>query len=88
MTAEERIQIAFLFEPKIQKSCLKAVLIRHPIFFYPGSDFFQPHKIVSKLWEIWSGLFIPDPNSLIFLPIPDPESSAQKGTGFRIRNTS
>ncbi len=28
-------------------------------------------KIVSKLSEIWSGMFIPDPD-LFFLPIPDP----------------
>ncbi len=27
-------------------------------------------KIVSKLWETWSGMFIPDPD-LDFLPIPD-----------------
>ncbi len=27
-------------------------------------------KIVSKLSEIWSGLFIPDPDT-DFLPIPD-----------------
>ncbi len=28
-------------------------------------------KIISKLSEIWSGMFIPDPD-LDFLPIPDP----------------
>ncbi len=38
-------------------------------------------KIVSKLSEIWSGLFIPDPD---FLPIPDPESKRNR---IRIRNT-
>jgi hypothetical protein len=53
-------------------------------------------KIVSKLSEIWSGLFIPDPDP-DFLPIPDPgpgvkkasvpRSRGQKGTGSRIRNT-
>ncbi len=47
---------------------------------------FNP-KIVSKLSEIWSGMFIPDPN-LDFLPIPNPRSRAQKGTGSRIRNTA
>ncbi len=47
------------------------------------------HKIVSKLSEIWSGFFIPDPDP-DFLPIPDPGSRGQKGTGsrIRIRNTA
>jgi hypothetical protein len=31
-------------------------------------------------------MFIPDPDP-DFLPIPDPGCRAQKGTGFRIRNT-
>ncbi len=46
-------------------------------------------KIVSKLSEIWSGMFIPDPDpgpDLNFLPIPDPGSRDQKGTASRIRN--
>ncbi len=59
------------------------------IFFHPGfririkvfKYYFQPKKMVSKLCEIWSGLFIPDPD---FLPIPDPGSRGQKGTGSRI----
>ncbi len=44
--------------------------------------------MVSKLSQIWFGLFIPDPDPE-FLPILDPGSSGQKGTGFRIliRNT-
>ncbi len=50
-------------------------------------------KIVSKLSEIRSWLFIPDPDPgsviLIFYPsrIPDPGSRGQKGTAPRIRNT-
>ncbi len=54
-------------------------------FFHPGSrvkkipdpaisvkeSIFNP-KIVSKLSEIWSGMFTPDPD-LDFLPIPDPQ---------------
>ncbi len=46
--------------------------IPNTIFFIP-----DPHqrtltqKIFSKLWEIWSGMFIPDPDP-DFLPIPDP----------------
>ncbi len=47
-------------------------------FFPPRSEFFpfripdlQPLKIVSKLSEIWSGLFIPDPGVKKTL---DPES--------------
>jgi hypothetical protein len=43
-------------------------------------------KMVSKLSEIRSGLFIPDPDP-DFLPIPDPGYRGQKGTGSRIRNT-
>ncbi len=44
--------------------------------------------MVAKLSEIWSELFIPDPDT-DFLPIPDPGSRGQKGTGswIRIRNT-
>jgi hypothetical protein len=34
-------------------------------------------KIVSKLSEILSGMFIPDPD-LVFLPIPDPGLMGQK----------
>jgi hypothetical protein len=47
---------------------------------------FLPQKIVSKLSEIISELLILDPD---FLPIPDPRSRGQKGTGSRIqiRNT-
>jgi hypothetical protein len=40
--------------------------------------------IVSKLSEIWSKIFIPDPD-LDFLPIPDPGFTGQEGTEFRIR---
>ncbi len=48
--------------------------------------------MVSKLSEILSGLFIPDPvpgSEYDFLPIPDFGSRGQKGTGsqIRIRNT-
>ncbi len=39
--------------------------------------------MVSKLTEIWSGLFIPDPDP-DFLPISDPGSKGQKGTVSRI----
>jgi hypothetical protein len=40
--------------------------------------------MVSKLSEICSGLFIPDPDAKFF-PIPDP--GVKKGTGSRVRNT-
>ncbi len=40
--------------------------------------------MVIKLSEIWSGLFIPDPDS-DYLPFPEPGSRGQKGTGSRIR---
>jgi hypothetical protein len=42
--------------------------------------------MVSKLSEIWSGLFIPDPDP-DFLPIPDPGSRGQKGTGSRVQGS-
>ncbi len=46
-------------------------------------------KIVSRLSEIWSKIIIPDPSpGSWFLPIQDPESRGQKGTGSRIRNTA
>ncbi len=55
------------------------------IFFFPSRiQIFLSQKIVSNLSEIWSGFFIPDTD---FLPIPDPGSRGQKGTGSRIRNT-
>ncbi len=71
-------------------------------FFHPGSRVkkfripdpdpyqrilvFVTQKIVSKLSEIWSEMFIlyQDPD-LDFLPIPDPGSRVQKGTGSRSR---
>jgi hypothetical protein len=61
-------------------------------FFHPGSrihrkefKYFNPKKMFFMLSEIWSWLFIPDPDP-DFLPIPDPGSRGQKGTGPRIRN--
>jgi hypothetical protein len=55
----------------------------------PGSEslsakelkYFNPSNFC-KLSDIWSGMFIPDPD-LYFLPIPDPRSRGQKGTGSR-----
>ncbi len=43
--------------------------------------------MVSKLSEIWSGFFIPDPDP-DFLPILYPGSRGQKGTGSRSRKTA
>ncbi len=40
-------------------------------------------KIVSKRSEIWSVMFIPDPDP-VFLHIPDPVSRGQKGTESRL----
>ncbi len=46
--------------------CGSGMFIPDPNFFHPGSRIhikvFQPQKIVSKLSEIWSGLFIPNPD--------------------------
>ncbi len=70
-------------------------MIPYPNFFYPRSEFF-PSRILDpqqefksfnpqkKCSKIWFGLFIPDPDPE-FLPIPDPGSRGQKGTGSRIR---
>ncbi len=46
-------------------------------------------QMFSKLYEIRSGLFIPDPVPYL-LPISNPGSRGQKGTGsrIRIRNTA
>jgi hypothetical protein len=48
--------------------------------------YFYPKKNVSMLSEIWSGIFItdPDPGSRFFT---HPGSRGQRGTGSRIRNT-
>jgi hypothetical protein len=80
------------------------MFIPDPNFFHPGSRVkmipdpvsgsaskklsILTQKTVSKLAEIWSRLFIPDPDP-DFLPIPDPESRGEKGTlsRIRIRNT-
>jgi hypothetical protein len=57
--------------------------IPDPNLFHSGStskiEVFQPIKLVSKLSEIRSRLFIPDPGpgwDLAFLPIPDPGSGS------------
>ncbi len=62
------------------------MFIPDPTFFHPGStaknlSILSPKMV--KLSEIWSGLFIPDPDP-DFLPIPDPGSRGQKGTRSRI----
>ncbi len=43
--------------------------------------YFKPKKF-SKLWEIWSGMFIPN-RHLYFLPIRDPGSRGKRDTGSR-----
>ncbi len=57
------------------------ILIRVRVFKY-----FLIQKNVSRLSELWSGMFIPDPRSrikiLIFSPILDSGSRGQKGTGI------
>ncbi len=86
-----------------RQCCRSAMIISDPIFSHsrsrvrifsipdPGSASknwsILTQKLVSKLSEIWSGLFrigIRDPNP-DFLRIPDPRSRGQKGTGSRIR---
>jgi hypothetical protein len=51
---------------------------------------FLTHKIVSKLSELWSGMFIPDPGSgSWFFAHPDPgvKKAPDSGSRIRIRNT-
>ncbi len=81
------------------RSRIRIFSIPDPNFAHPGSririfpfripDPLQSiltQKIFFKLSEIWSGLFMPDPDlgPLIFT---HPGSRGQKGTGSRIRNT-
>ncbi len=60
-----------------------------PNFNHPGSASnnlsILTQKIVSKLSEIWSGLFIPDSDPDFFT---QPGSRGKKGTRSRIRNTA
>ncbi len=79
-------------EQQWKQCCGFGMFIPDPNFFHPGSasknSSILTQKTVSKLSEIWSGysfrIWIPDPD---FLPIPDPESIGQQGTGSRIRIT-
>ncbi len=63
--------------------CRSWMFVPNPNFFHPGSASknlsILTQKIVSKLSEIWSGLFIPDPDPA-FLPIPYP--------GYRVKKAS
>ncbi len=81
---------------KIKQWCRSEMFIPDPNFFHPGSDFFPSRirirefstgiltqKIVSKLPEICSALFIPDPDP-DFLPITDPRSQIQRSKRHRI----
>jgi hypothetical protein len=47
--------------------------------------FFNPKKLLLKLSEILSGIFIPDPDLDFFT---HPGSRGEKGTGSRVRNTA
>ncbi len=60
--------------------------IQDPESGWKDLSIFNP-KMVSKLSEIWSGGFIPDPD---FLPIMDPRYRIQgsKSTGSQIRTAT
>ena len=59
--------------------CGSGMFIRIPD---PNPDPHQTQKIVSKFLEIWSGMFIPDPDFFPSrIPDPDSESRGQKSTG-------
>ncbi len=79
--------------------CGSAMPVSRIRSFHRGSGFFHPRsssnnlsiltqKIVSKFSEIWSGLFIQDPDH-DFLPIPDPgvKKAPDSGSWIRICNT-
>ncbi len=70
-----RIRVFFSVPgPEFFPSRIRIFPIPDQNFIHPGSRILikelLTQKIVSKLTEIWSGLFILDPD---FLPIPDPE---------------
>jgi hypothetical protein len=90
----ERFKVAIGTSSVADPECLS--WIPDPNFFHPGSRISDPwskrlpdphphQRIVSELSEIWSGMFIPDPD-LDFYPsrIPVPGFRGQKGTGSRI----
>ncbi len=71
------------------------------LFFHPGSELFPSRIRIKEFkyfkpnkWFQSSRKYDPGCSSLIldpdpdFLPIPDPGSRGQKGTGSRIRNTA
>ncbi len=74
-----RIRLFFIPDPASERSPSR-IRLKEFLYFNPQ----KTKKMVSKLWKIWSKLFIPDPDA-DFLPIPDPGSRGQKGTGSRIR---
>ncbi len=77
--------INFNFSLALKQWCGSGMFIPDLNFFHPCSRIPDPHqriltpKIVSKLSEIWSRLFILDPDPDI-LPIPDPGSRGQTQT--------
>jgi hypothetical protein len=79
-------------ERNIWQCCGSGLQIQ--IFPIPDPDpknlsIFTQKKIVSKLSEMWSGLFIPDPDPE-FLPIPDlwVKKAQDPGARIRIRKTN
>ncbi len=64
-------------------SDLGSIRFRIPNLHQRISEFLT-QKVVSKLSEIWSGMFIPDPGSWFFYPsrIPDPEVKKVRVPGF------
>ncbi len=69
-----------------RQCCGSGMFIPDPNFFHPGSGSknlrILTQKIVSALSDIWSGLFIPDPDPDFFR---HHGSRDQKGTGSRIQ---
>ncbi len=70
-----------------KQCCGSGMFIPDPNFFHPSGSASKnlnilTQIIVSNLSEIWSGLFIPDPDHE-FLPIPDPGVKKAPGPGSR-----
>ncbi len=65
-----------------RQCCGSGMFIPDPTFFYPGSEL-SPSRIRIKEFKYFNPKkMFPDAD---FLPIPDPGSRGQKGTGSRIR---
>ncbi len=89
--------------PHPGQCCGYGMLLPIQIFFIPDAEsgsrvkkiqdplqrlnVFVIQKVVSKLWEIWSGMFILDPGSRFFTHPGSMDQKSTKKHWIRIRNT-